>query len=234
MHTTPTIPNLPHAVTYDVLQTLRTTMPPPVTGSPDDLESRVATAMAVVIDYHPRDVAEALLAAQIVACDACGKDALRLAIAPDADADARNRCRAQAAGMFRLAQSGLRSLQRSQALRDKAEDAMHPSAMERAGWWFRDASVPAPEAPPDPADAPQPEPARAAPRPPPATDANGEPIFDAIAEAEHYVMIYPDRAALIRAHGGLPRPLTFGPPEPAIVDAIVRGASPALRDCLSR
>jgi hypothetical protein len=230
MHTTPTIPNLPPAVTYDVLQTLRTTMPPPDTGSPDDLESRFATAMAVVIAYQPRDVAEALLAAQIVACDASGKDALRLGIAPDADADTRNRCRAQAAGMFRLAQSGLRSLQRSQALRDKAEDAMHPSAMGRAGWWFRDASVPEPEPPPDPARTPEPEPRRAAPL---ATDANGEPIFDAIAEAEHYVLIYPDRAALIRAHGGLPRPLTFGPPEPAIVDAIVRGASPALRDRLT-
>ena len=61
--------------------------------------------------------------------------------------------------------------------------------------------MPDPEAPPDPADTPQPEPARAA---PPAVDANGEPIFDAIAEAEHYVLIYPDRAALIRAGGGLP------------------------------
>ena len=30
-------------------------------------------------------------------------------------------------------------------MRQKAEAEMHPEAMERAGYWFRDASVPAPE-----------------------------------------------------------------------------------------
>jgi hypothetical protein len=39
----------------------------------------------------------------------------------------------------------LRDYESRQAKRDKALDAMHPSAMERAGYWFRDVSVPLPE-----------------------------------------------------------------------------------------
>jgi hypothetical protein len=36
-------------------------------------------------------------------------------------------------------------------------------------------------------------------------------------------------AARIRAHGGLPVRLDFGPPEPEMVDALVNGTSPILR-----
>ena len=86
---------------------------------------------------------------------------------------------------------------------------MHPAAMEAAGWWFRECSVPA--ATPQPA----------------AADAS-EPVLDPAAEAEYYARIYPDRAAQIRAHGGLPPQLTFGPPEPAIVAALVSGAGASL------
>jgi hypothetical protein len=44
------------------------------------------------------------------------------------------------------------TLKRDQAARDKAEAEMQPAAMERAGYWIRDVSVPAPnEAPPEPA-----------------------------------------------------------------------------------
>jgi hypothetical protein len=94
--------------------------------------------------------------------------------------------------------------------RSKAETEMHPAAMERAGYWFHEVSVPAPPVPLVP------------------TEDAAEPVLDPVAEAEHYALIYPDRAALIRAHGGLPPRLTFGPPEPDIVAALVNGASPAL------
>ena len=46
---------------------------------------------------------------------------------------------------------------------------------------------------------------------------------DIDAEAELYAVMYPDRAARIRAAGGLPDPLDFGPPDPKIVTAIVCG-----------
>jgi hypothetical protein len=85
---------------------------------------------------------------------------------------------------------------------------MHPAALERAGYWSRDISVPAPApaAPPPPA-AGEPEPAQA----------------DTAAEARRYAVIYPDRAARIRAAGGLPADLDFGPPEPALVAALLKG-----------
>ena len=102
----------------------------------------------------------------------------------------------------------MRSLLRIQATREKQEAAVHPAALDRAGYWFRDISVPAPApaAPPPPAAA-EPEPAHA----------------DTNAEAKRYVAIYPDRAARIRAAGGLPADLDFGPPEPASVAALLNG-----------
>ena len=50
--------------------------------------------------------------------------------------------------MMRTAQSALRALERRQASREKAQNAMHPAAMERAGYWFKSVSVP--EATPQP------------------------------------------------------------------------------------
>jgi len=83
--------------------------------------------------------------------------------------------------------------------------------MERAGYWFKETTVPAaakPEAPPPP------EPAAA-------TD---EPQPDIAAEAQRYAVIYPVRAARIRAARGLPPDLDFGPPEPALVAELLRTA----------
>ena len=98
---------------------------------------------------------------------------------------------------------------------------MHPAAMERAGYWFREVSVPEPPASQAPADAPQPADA------PSAKARSAEPWPEPTqaeidAEAERYAVIYPDRAARIRAAGGLPVRLDFGPPEPAIVAALLR------------
>jgi hypothetical protein len=47
-------------------------------------------------------------------------------------------------------------------------------------------------------------------------------------EAEQYA-IYPERAACIRALGGLPARCDFGPPAPDLVAALVSSASPILR-----
>jgi hypothetical protein len=117
---------------------------------------------------------------------------------------------------MRLMQSGLRALQRTQAMRQKAEAEMHPEAMERAGWWFRDASVAAPE--PAAARAAAPDPV-----------AYAEPATSGLTDAEHYALVYPEPAALIRAGRGVPDRLTFCPPEPEILKALVNGTSPILR-----
>jgi hypothetical protein len=199
-----TLPNLPASVSREIFATLCGALPPLPTDTPEDRAARDEAAMAAVAALHPTDAFEAKLAAEIVAADACAMDSLRLAGQYRDDLAATLRCRAQATSMMRQMRSGLRELQRMQAEREKAEAAMHPAAMERAGYWFRDASVPLPaqaEAP-DQAD---------------------------LTEAEQYAAIYPDRAALIRATGGLPPKPSFGPPEPEIVEALVNGTSPILR-----
>jgi hypothetical protein len=84
------------------------------------------------------------------------------------------------------------------------------------GYWFREVSVPAPA----------PQPAEAAP----------EPVLD---EVELYAVTYPDRAARIRASGGLPPDLDWAPPPPHIVAGLLRTApashatrpNPTNRDC---
>ena len=43
-----------------------------------------------------------------------------------------------------------------------------------------------------------------------------------------YATMYPRRAVLIRARGGLPESCDFGPPRPELVHAIVTGNSPTL------
>ena len=164
----PFLPNLPPSIAREILHTLQTNYPPPATDSPEALAARIETAMATVASHLPTDASEAQLAGPIVAADAHAKDCFRLALLPGQDPDTTRRCRAQAASMMRLMQSGQRLLQRTQAMRQKAE-------------------------------------------------------------AEQYAVTYPGRDALIRAPGGLPGRLDFGPPEPDIVEALVRGNSPILR-----
>ena len=85
----------------------------------------------------------------------------------------------------------------------------------------RTLTAPEPTPSPPPPDAP--EPAAPADRTAPPAE------FAALTEAEQYATLYPDRAARIRAEGGLPARLDFGPPEPEIVEAVVHGTSPILR-----
>ena len=78
----------------------------------------------------------------VVAAQFQARDALRAAArcipGPDPgtgpDPDKLRQCRAQAASMMRQADSGIRTLLRMQAERQKAETAMRPAAMQRAGY----------------------------------------------------------------------------------------------------
>ena len=165
-------------------------------------------AMDAVAALNPADAFEARLAARIVAMDAHAADTLRLAGLAVNDPAEMHRCRAQAASMSRQSNAALRSLLCMQETREKQIAETHPAAMERAGYWFHEIPVAAPEPEPAPPAAPAP--------------------FDQLTEAERYAVIYPDRAARIRAAGGLLAAPDFGPPEPDLVDAIVHGSSPLL------
>ena len=203
-----TLPNLPASVSREVFATLCASLPSPATDTPNTRADREQTAMAAVAALLPANAYEALLAAQIVLANYHAKDCLRLAALPGQDFDDARHCRAQANAMMRQEQSGLRALQRTQATREKAEAERNPAAMQRAGYWFKDVSVPLPEPTPAQPEAPQPA---------------------DLTEAEQYTTLYPDRAAMIRAHGGLPNRVDFGPLAPAIVEALVSGTSPVLR-----
>ena len=58
--------------------------------------------------------------------------------------------------------------------------------------------------------------------------ADQAPADAVTSEADLYAIMYPRRAASIRALGGLPQPCDFGPPSPELVHAIVTGTSPTL------
>jgi hypothetical protein len=187
---------------------LRGQLPPLADEDPAARAKREQRAMDAVVALTPYDAFEARLAVRAVATDAHAADALRSAALAAGDPDKVRQCRAQAASMARQSDAALRGLLRIQARREKLEAAMHPAAMEKAGYWFR--SVVAPPAP-------------AAAETPPPDDA--EPVRTQAgtdAEAELYAVMYPDRATRIRAAGGLPAQLDFGPPEPEIVAALLR------------
>jgi hypothetical protein len=184
--------------------------------------------MTAVAHYLPENAAEAELAAQIVAADFHAKDALRGAAAALAvdDAPEARRCRAQAASMMRQMHAGVRTLQRMQAERHKAEDALRPFAMQRAGYWFRETAEPEPEPEPEPVPAPvakAPEPA-----PPPATAPANKP-FEAMTPGEQFAVVYANRALEIRAAGGMPAGAKYPPLDPEVLGEVVNGDSPILR-----
>jgi hypothetical protein len=188
-------------------------LPPVPDEDPEARATRQNSAMDAVVALHPDNAFEARLAVRIVSTDAHAADALRSAALAAGDPERVRQCRAQAASMARQSDAALRALLRIQATREKQEAAMHPAAMGRAGYWFKEVSAPGPDRDPGLTPAqPKPEPKPAPP--------------DIDAEARLYAALYPERVARIREAGGLPPRLDFGPPEPAIVAALLRGAVP--------
>src|SRR5215472_4007504 len=217
------IPNLPDPLARAIYAELCTLLPSPATATPEGRASRDERAMTAVAHYLPENAAEAELAAQIVAADFHAKDALRSAAAALAvdDAPEAGRCRAQAASMMRQMHAGVRTLQRMQAERHKAEDALRPFAMQRAGYWFRETTVPEPQ--------PVPAPVAEAPEPPPPATAPANRPFEAMTPGEQFAVLYPDRALQIRATGGMPVAAKYPPPDPEVLEEVVKGNSPILR-----
>jgi hypothetical protein len=175
MQTTPPPPNISGSNYRETFAYLCSQLPPPPDDTPPEASAkRERRAMDAVVALHPMDAFEARLATRIVAMDAHAADALRSAGLFRNDHAEVRRCRAQAASMARQSNAALRTLLRMQATREKQLAETHPAAMERAGYWFRDVSVPAPE----------PEPA-----PPAAATPTSQ-----LTEAELYAVMYPERA----------------------------------------
>jgi hypothetical protein len=180
------IPNIPDTIVREIYAELCRSLPPPPDNTPESRAIREQHAMTSVAHLVPENAAEADLAAQIVATQFHARDALQAASCSGADPETVRRCRAQAASMMRQADSGIRTLLRMQAERQKAEDGARPAAMQRAGYWFRSVSLAEQAAPAEPAPAPS-APAAAAPDPanPPRLD------YGVMTPAERYVTLYP-------------------------------------------
>jgi len=228
---------LPAHAYYQLIHTLRLALPPPpgVKPGPDELLRRDHAAIARIAALVPANAAEADLAAQFVAASEQWKDCLRLAQAPETTPEWAAKCRAQAASMMRQANSALRLLLRLQEAREKREAAN--AGCDRAAWTEHCAiGLMAEALAPDPHPNPLPAGEGAPPLlPVPLGEGRGEGEPDVMAEAEHYAVIYPERAALIRALGRVPDDVSFGPPDDELVQALVTSrASVPLRDPVSR
>jgi hypothetical protein len=217
------VPNIPDLLSRAIYADLCTLLPPPPDDTPEARHLRDERAMTAVAHLLPENAAEAEVAVLIVAAQFQARDALRAAArcipGPDPetgpDPDRLRQCRAQAASMMRQADSFIRTLLRMQAERQKAETAMHPAAMQRAGYWFRSAS-------------PEPEPAPAK-SPPPTPQEPPKLEYGVMTPAERIVALYPDRASSILAAGGLPARLTFPPPDPDVITELLTSNRPLVR-----
>ena len=217
-------PDLARDTYYQLVHTLRGSLPPPVTDTPEDLARRDNAAIAHVASLLPVNADEANLAVQHVAANAAAMDCLRVAREyATADHAFFLKCNARAISMMRQARAARELLLRVQAERRKRE--ADNAAADRAAWTehctiglMTDALGTAPPAPP--AEPPPPAPPQ---------QPTEEPEADPITEADQYAIVYPQRAARIRVLGGLPQPLDFGPPAPELVHAIVTGNTPTLR-----
>src|SRR5487761_517827 len=87
---------LPADAYWQLIHTLRLTLPPPPTDSPDDLARRDHAAIARIAALAPANAAEADVAAQFVAASEQWKDCLRLAQVPETAPEWAAKCRAQA------------------------------------------------------------------------------------------------------------------------------------------
>ncbi len=199
-----------------LVYTFSTSLPPPLDATPDICRRRQSALIERVASLCPVNAAEAALAAQFVAADAQASECLQLANQPETELTMRLKCGAQSASMLRQSQAALRTLLRMQAAREK-RDAQVATA-DAAAWAAHIAATGMTE----PLAPPTPEPSPPSPSPP------SPPADPELSEVALYEAIHPRRAALIRRHGGVPKDVPFGPPDRAIVRALLatRPASP--------
>jgi hypothetical protein len=202
--------------------TLSTTLPPPPDNTPETLHQRNQSAIAQVAALCPANAAEATLAAQYVALCAQAMACLRLANLRATGLEMGLKCNAQATSLSRQSHSAMRTLLRMQAVRKKRD--ADPVTADAAAWTEHVVASSMTNAltstKPELAPPPKPEPA------PPQPEPQQEPDDPEVAL---YEAIYPDRAALIRRHGGVPADVSFGPPDEATVRALLATRSPTLK-----
>ncbi len=98
-------PRLSRDACYQIVHTLRASLPPPVTDTPGDASRRDNAAIAHVASLLPANTDEANLAALYVAAQACAMECLQLARTWRNDLAAFLKCTARSAAMMQQARS---------------------------------------------------------------------------------------------------------------------------------
>ena len=201
---------------FFLVHTFSSTLPEPPNETPEIRHQRMQAAIAAVAGLCPVGLAEARLAARYVAADDHASDCLRLVNQLHDDLPMQLKCRTQSIAMARQSESALRALMRLQAIRLKRDAKPETAA---AAEWAEHIATKAMTA------------AQTAGATESETTANQ---YEEAAHARHleegelsdvqlYEAMYPERAALIRRHGGVPANVSFGPPEEDIVQALLAG-----------
>ncbi|HTI79379.1 MAG TPA: hypothetical protein VL614_02890 [Acetobacteraceae bacterium] len=206
------------AIYRDIVYRLHKELPPPDTSDPDLIDQIIEAAIADIASMLPANGDEARIAVRTVVADARADECARHARGLTNDYAAAMKCLAQANHFTRTANASRALLHRVQAARRKheadlancqkdawTEEAVISSLAEA----HRNTRKPAP--------------------PPPAPASSEEDPFAAYTEAERYAILHPDRAAGIRAHGGIPPGASYECPTPTLLADILASTSDILQ-----
>lgn len=206
---------LDDAVYRDVVYRLHKELPPPDTDDPELVNQIIEAAIADIASMLPANSDEARIAVRTVVADARADECARHARSLFNDYAAAMKCLAVASHFTRAANAARALLHRVQAARRKHEaipancekDCRTEDALVAFMAKAHRKTM-------------QPAPAQTAP-------ANEDPLA-ACTEAERYAILHPNRAAAIRAHGGVPPDARYAHPGPGLVADIVASTSDIL------
>ena len=176
---------------------LHNEVPPPDTKDPELIAQFVNAGIAQIASMVPANAEEIGIAVRILSADAQASDCIRHARELFNDSTPAMECHARADHYMRTANAARSLLLRVQSARRKREAVPASSASDEWTIHATEGLLAAAAAGDDPTarlDLTQPP-------PPPPLPANGDPQLD---EAEPYAVMYPDRVAETRTHGGVP------------------------------
>jgi hypothetical protein len=221
------------AVYRDAVYQLHKELPPPDVDDPELLRQIIEAAIADIASMLPANGDETRIAVRTVVADARADECARHARALFNDHAGAVKCLGLANNFTRTANASRALLHRVQAARRKHEAI--PANCEKDCWTeealvsfmakaHRKTMPPAAAQPTLPAQ-----------DTPPTQDTpsvhgtrSGEDPFAAYTEAERYAILYPYRAAGIRAHGGVPPDAPYEHPGSGLVADIVASTSDVL------
>lgn len=215
---------LPKAVYRTIVADLYAAIPPRDLTDPELIAERVHAAIAEIASMCPVNAEEARIATRVVIADAQAGDCVRHARALFRDPLPAVKCQAEANHLLRTANAARALLLRVQTARRKREAI--PAACEQDAWTIHATEGSLLAANRRPAAEPPPQPPPEPPAPPAADESD---TFARHSPAEQYALMYPRRAAEIRAYGGVPPTARYGPPGQETVLALIASTSAILQ-----